>query len=199
MPLVTYADLTAAVASWLARDDLAAAIPDFVAIFEATANRRLRVRQMLASAVLTPAGGSAPLPADYLAWRRVAASGPPPRELEAVHPSWLRAAFPEAEQGAPRAFAVEGEALAVRPAGGGTLVLDYFRKIPPLAEGGNWLWAAHPDLYLFGALAEAQVFLADAAKAGYFAARRDALFDAVERLDQAGRAPAAVRVMGTIA
>lgn len=196
MPLSTYADLQAAIASWLARDDLGAAIPDFIAVFEAVANRRLRVLQMEHSVALTPTGGSAALPADYLAWRRV--TGARGRELDYAHPSWLQAVYPEAEQGPARAFSVEGTNLILRPVDAGAVALSYYRKIPPLAGGANWLFGAHPDLYLFGALAEAQAFMADGEKAAFWKTRRDELFAEVEALAQKSRGPGQIRVMGPV-
>jgi endosialidase-like protein len=149
MAITTYAELKSAIASWLARDDLSAAIPDFVALFEAAANRRLRVRQMEISATLAPADGAAPLPADYLMWRRLTWTGSRRRELDYVHPSYLQAAF-DGSAGTPRVFTIEGSTLKIRPAEGTALELDYFQKIPPLsdAQTSNWLLAAHPDLYL---------------------------------------------------
>src|SRR5258708_29077835 len=54
MPLQTYTDLTTALTNWLQRSDLAALLPNFVQLFEACANRRLRVRQQEAVALLTP-------------------------------------------------------------------------------------------------------------------------------------------------
>src|SRR5882724_7400360 len=94
MSLQTYSDLQTAVASWLARADLAANIPDFIAIFEAAANRRLRTRSQELAASLTPVAGVATIPADYLTWRRVTWTGNTPRELEYVHPSYLHALYP---------------------------------------------------------------------------------------------------------
>src|SRR5437667_12907707 len=77
MALTNYSDLQSQVGNWLARSDLAANIPDFVTLFEACANRRLRTRfQENATAVLSPdATGTAALPADYLAWRNVVWNG----------------------------------------------------------------------------------------------------------------------------
>jgi hypothetical protein len=196
MPLATYADLQGAIASWLARDDLGAAIPDFIAMFEAVANRRLRVRQMEHTAALTPIAGAATLPADYLVWRRVTrADG---RELDYAHPSWLQAAYAETGQGAPRVFTIEGASVKLRPADGAPVTLSYVRRIPPLADGANWLFAAHPDLYLFGALTEAQAFMADAEKAALWKGRRDELLAEIETLAQKGKAPGQIRVTGPI-
>src|SRR5262245_63411060 len=62
MSITTYTELQQAIADWLERADLAARIPDFIALFEATANRRLRLRQQEAVATLAPASGAATLP-----------------------------------------------------------------------------------------------------------------------------------------
>src|SRR5262245_15894630 len=75
MAITTYAQLQTAIASWLARSDLTATIADFITLFEAAANRRLRVRQMETSTNLTPSSGAATLPTDYLAWRRLTWAG----------------------------------------------------------------------------------------------------------------------------
>jgi len=156
MSITTYTELQTAVTSWLARSDLTASIPDFITLFEAAANRRLRVRQMEASINLTPSSGAAALPADYLAWRRVTWTGSTRVELAYVAPSYLQAAYPSSPSDTPRIFTIEGATLKVRPVSDTALELLYYQKIPALSDGNpaNWLLDAHPDLYLFGALAE---------------------------------------------
>src|SRR5436190_12688003 len=134
MPITTFSELKSAVASWLARDDLSGNIADFIALFEAAANRRLRVRQMETTASLAPSGGAAMLPADYLAWRRVTWTGDRRRELEYVHPSYLQAAFPDASSGVPRLFTIEGSTLKTRPTDGTALEFGYFQKVPALSD-----------------------------------------------------------------
>jgi hypothetical protein len=198
MTIQTYSDLQAAVANWLARADLSANIPDFITIFEAVANRRLRVRQQESAATLTPSSGIATLPADYLAWRRVTWTGQTSRELEYVHPSYLHALYPTAPAGPPRLFTIEGATLTVAPSDDSALTLDYFQKVPALSASNatNWLLAAYPDLYLFGSLAEAHGFVKDADSLGLWAARRNELLDEVERLDAKTRGPAGIRVLG---
>ena len=198
MTIATYSDLQSAVASWLARGDLSANIPDFIMLFEAVANRRLRVRQMESVAMLALSSGSGALPVDYLAWRRVTWTGATPRELEYVHPSYLRALYPTAPAGRPSLFTIEGATLTVRPSDDTALAFDYFQKIPALsnANPSNWLLAAYPDLYLFGALAEGHGFVKDADSLTLWAARRNELFDEIDRLDAKTRTPAAIRVMG---
>jgi hypothetical protein len=196
MPLTTYDELQAAIGDWLERADLAARIPDFIMLFEAAANRRLRVREQEAAATLAPSSGTAALPADYLAWRRVNWAGARRVELDYVHPSYLQAAWPSSPSGVPRVFTIEGAVLKIRPVDDAALELDYFRKIPSLASGANWLFGSHPDLYLFGALVEGQAFALDPQAAVMWKARRDEIFDEIEKLSNKTRGTGAVRVFG---
>ena len=198
MTIQTYADLQTALANWIARADLAANIPDFIALFESAANRRLRLRQQEATATLAPSSGVAALPPDYLAWRRVTWTGQFPRELEYVHPSYLHALYPTLPAGTPRLFAIEGGTLTVAPSNDTALAFDYFQKIPALSNTttSNWLLAAAPDLYLFGALAEAHGFVKDTESLALWKSRRDELFDELDRLDVKTRGQAGIRVVG---
>src|SRR5437899_475493 len=86
MAFTTYAELQAAIASWLARDDLTAYIPDFITIFEAAAARKLKVRLQESTTTLTPSSGVATIPTDYLGHRRVTWTGSPVHELGYVAP-----------------------------------------------------------------------------------------------------------------
>jgi hypothetical protein len=198
MPITTYTELKAAVADWLDHTLFAARVPDFIALFEAAANRRLRTRFQEAAAMLTPSAGAAALPADYLAWRRVTWTGAPRAELAYVHPSYLQAAWPTLPAGVPRIFTIEGATLKIRPLDDAPLELGYFQKIPALSDSlaGNWLLASHPDAYLFGTLAEAELFGVNDERAPTWKARRDEIFDEIDRLSGKTRGAGAVRVMG---
>jgi hypothetical protein len=270
MSLTNYTDLQTGLQNWLQRQDLNSVIPDFITLFEACANRRLRVRQMEAVMTLTPqviatvtgaapngtairlavnstagiaggdvvtvagiagtteangswpvavpdqthldlinstfvnaygSGGSVtdtgnvPLPADYLAWRRVTWLGNPLRDLDYVHPSMIVYEYPEVPASPPSKFTIEAGVLRVMPQDPTPLGLNYYQKIPSLAANTtNWLMTAHPDLYLFGSLAEAQGYAVDPDKLALWKSRRDELFDELLRLDSKTRGPAAVMV-----
>jgi hypothetical protein len=200
MSIATYAELRTAVENWLDHTLFTARVPEFIALFEAAANRRLRVRQQEASSALTPSFGTAALPNDYLAWRRVTWTGAPRVELQYVHPSYLQAAYPSSPADVPRIFTIEGSTLKVRPVDGAALEFDYFQKIPALSSGAdsgtNWLLAAHPDLYLFGALVEAEMFGVNDERAPVWKARRDEIFDEIEKLSNKTRGAGAIRVTG---
>jgi hypothetical protein len=198
MSMQTYTDLTTAIGNWLQRSDLAALMPSFVQLFEAAANRRLRVRQQEATVELTPANGVVALPADYLSWRRLTWTGNPRQELGFVEPSWLQAAYPDQPTDIPRVFTIEGGNILTMPLDPSNTALElvYFQQIPSLqANTTNWLMTQHPDLYLFGALTEAQAYTVNTDAAALWKARRDELFDEIERLSNKSRGPGAVRVM----
>jgi len=199
MPLQTYTDLATAIGNWLQRSDLAALLPNFVQLFEAAANRRLRVRQQEATVALTPASGVVALPSDYLTWRRLTWTGNPRQELSYAEPSWLQAAYPDVPTDIPRVFTIEGGNIRTMPLDPGNTALElvYFQQIPSLAANStNWLMSAHPDLYLFGALTEAQAYTVNAETAALWKARRDELFDEIEKLSNKSRGAGAVRTMG---
>jgi hypothetical protein len=200
MSIATYAELRTAVENWLDHTLFTARVPEFIVLFEAAANRRLRVRQQEASSALTPSLGTVALPGDYLAWRRVTWTGAPRVELQYVHPSYLQAAYPSSPADVPRIFTIEGSTLKVRPVDGAALEFDYFQKIPALSSGAdsgtNWLLAAHPDLYLFGALVEAEMFGVNDERAPVWKARRDEIFDEIEKLSNKTRGAGAIRVTG---
>src|SRR5712691_1509680 len=198
MAIATYSDLQAAIGNWLDHSLFTARVPEFIALFEAAANRRLRARQQELTVTLTPdAGGKAAIPADYLAWRRVTWTGQTRTELQFVHPSYLQAAYPSSPADVPRIFTIEGSTLKVRPLDQAALEFDYFQKISALASNPvNWLLTEHPDLYLFGSMVEAEMFGVNDERAPLWKARRDEIFDEIEKLSNKTRGPSAIRVMG---
>jgi hypothetical protein len=198
MAITTYSELKAAVENWLDHTLFTARVPEFIALFEAAANRRLRVRAQETSAALSPSAGAVALPADYLAWRRVTWTGSNRVELQYVHPSYLQAAYPSSPSDVPRIFTIEGSSLKIRPVDNSALEFDYFARIPALSDAAptNWLLTAHPDLYLFGALTEAEMFGVNDERAPAWKARRDEIFDEIEKLSSKTRGAGAVRVMG---
>jgi hypothetical protein len=196
--LTNYSDLQTQTANWMARDDLTTNFPDFVSLFEAVPNRRLKTRQQELTTTLTPVNAVATLPADYLTWRRVTWGGSPTRELEYLHPSYFQALFPVIPSAPPNYFTIEGSNLRLAPADNTTLTFDYFQKIPALTSGSptNWLMTTWPDLYLFGVLTEAHGFVKDFDSVTFWGGRRDAIIEEIIRHDQKTRGPAAIRVFG---
>ena len=156
---MTYTELKTLIATWAKRTDLTALIPGFVQQAESRIGRALRVRQMetaLADSAIS-SGYEVALPSDFLSLKAVWPTAYPaivikPQPLSAVLAQGVRA-------GSPSMVAVTADAL--RFDGAGTVTGVYFAAIPSLGDSTatNWLLAAHPDAYLFGALLEAAPWL----------------------------------------
>lgn len=197
MALTTYSELQAAIASWLARDDLTSYIPDFIRLFECAAARRLKVRLQETTATITPSSGVATVPTDYLGYRRVTWTGSPRVELSYVAPPLFQAMYTDQPSGTPAIFTIEGSSLRLMPTSDTDIELDYFARTGALADGLNWLFTYHPDAYLFGSLAEANAFNKDIDPAGLWKARRDEVFSEIGSLDFNERQGMAIRTVGS--
>ena len=188
MALDTYAALQTSVLGWLARpgDPLVApAIPDMVRLFEAEANRRLKVGEAEKSVSLTSVDTALmALPADFCQMRRVSSGD---RLLAYVPPHQLAA-----QGGLPRAYTLIGAtSLWLGPAPQGTNTVDilYQSGVPPLSDTvpTNWLLAKHPDAYLFGTLSEAELYIGHDERAPLWLQRREAAFASIEQADRKAR------------
>lgn len=196
MALATYADLQASIASWLARDDLTANIPDFITLFESKAARKLRVRTMEYTEILQPDNGCVSLPTDYLGHRSLRRTDCVGGPLVYVHPSMLRGLYPASQEGEACHYTIEGGNIILRPACDAELEFVYIAKNDALSDKLNWLYENHPDIYLFGSLAEAHGFNIDAASMQLWASKRDEVFDEIALMDFRERADMTVRVAG---
>lgn len=176
MPFTDYSDLQAAIANWLNRADLSAAIPDFVSQAEATLNKVLRTRYMIADATL-PAVANADrvaLPADFIDALYVVDTATPANTLVKQVPDWmarqqrLRLKTPAV----PLYYAVIGAnmLLCPVPAANTSYRLSYYQEIPALSSGNpvNWVLTHHADLYLYTALMHAAPYMADDARTELF-------------------------------
>jgi hypothetical protein len=96
-------------------------------------------------------------------------------------------------------FTIEGGNILTMPLDPSNTPLElvYFQQIPSLAANStNWLMSQHPDIYLFGALTEAQAYTVNPDAAALWKSRRDELFDEIEKLSNKSRGAGAVRTMG---
>lgn len=200
MSLIDQPTLLTAIQNWLQRPDLTALFPDFITLFETAANRRLRVSQQETTVQLPPVLGVITLPADYLTWRRVTWTGNPRRELTYAEPSWVQAMFPDGPTDVPSVFTIEAGSLKIMPTDSTNTVVElvYWAKIPSLTTTNptNWLMTAHPDLYLWGSLTEAQAYAVNTDMAVLWKTRRDEVFDEIDKLDKKSRGPSSVRTTG---
>jgi len=196
MSLADVSNLRSSITSWLlGRTDLAPQVDDFIALNEADINMVLRVREMEASSDLTPVDGVATLPADYLAWRTVTALTSPRRDLDFVAPS----AMPDACGTIPRTFTITGDSLVLDATGTFDVRLAYYARIPALSDANttNWLLEKAPNVYLFGCLKYAAVFISDEAAASMYGTLFVSTMEALMVADKGARwARGGVRLEG---
>ncbi|MEQ8736699.1 MAG: hypothetical protein RIC29_17385 [Rhodospirillaceae bacterium] len=189
MALTTYAELQSAIADWLNRTDLAARIPDFIALTESSLNRDLRTQDMVASATLaTVAGnGSVTLPDDVVELRTVVLDANPKAVLSFLPRQALEARYALCGSGRPVGYSVLGRTLKLGPTPDAAYAISvtYYTSISALSDTvtSNWVLQAHPDLYLYGALVQASPYLGDDARAGVWAGLYARALDAVESTD----------------
>lgn len=202
--IVDYASLQTSLTAMLTHTLFVANYPLMIQLFESEANRRLRVRQQETSTTLTTVNGDTTLPSDYLGHRRVTWLGSQSIDLEYVEPSFLLASYPTSPTGVPQIFTIEGSTMHIRPVDDTASVIgfNYFAKIPALGtlaplDGTqtNWLLTAHPDLYLFGTMIEAELFAVNDERAPLWKARRDEIFDEIILLSNKSRGVGGMRIM----
>lgn len=163
MAISSFAELKTAVANWTERDDLTDRIPEFITLAEARFNRILIVPERETADTLVAASTVA-LPADFYGIKAIWLDTDPKATLEQLPLQELRMAWSSSATGLPRNFSIqEGDTLVLGPSPDSAYNIDliYWTKIPALgdSQASNWLLASHPDIYLFGALVEAEQFM----------------------------------------
>lgn len=164
----TYIGLLASVASWLHRSDMTAIIPDLVVLAEARIARDLRLRrQVTATTLATVASTQAvALPSDYLEMENLSlTSGGIDNSLEYVTIERMNIKYPSgAWDGIPKVYTFEGSSILFgpRPDAIYSVPIYYYARMAALTvTPTNWLLTNHPNIYLFGALAEAGDWVQD--------------------------------------
>ena len=158
----TYTGLQASIADFLHRSDMTAIIPDLIVLAEARIARDSRVRRQVAITTLSTTANvqAVTLPTDFLEAENVSViDGGINKNMEYVNLERLNVKYPEgAQTGVPAVFTFEGNSLLLGPVPDSVYSIDfyYYARWTPLATTPtNWLLTNHPNIYLFGALAEA--------------------------------------------
>ena len=183
-------DLRTAVVEHVRNPGIADVFPRLVRMAETTFNRRLRCREQMDSASVVISGGSGALPADFqevigvFNGAGIEYIGQPVNALKEVQPRGY--------------FAISGSTILA--AADETLTLDYYAKIPTIADDltdTNWLLEKHPGLYLYAVGMEAAKYLRDVETAQATAALVEVEFTAAAAEDAQQRySRARVRIQG---
>jgi hypothetical protein len=196
MSLATYDGLLASIGSWLMRDDLAAVIPDFIALAEADMNSRLRLRSMLKRATTTidadlSSVGYETLPEDCLQIWRLTLDG-----VELAFSGGLQMAGHALDWrgSAPMWFSVVGEQIQFAPTGptpGGVIEMTYYARLPALSADvqTNAVLKAAPAAYLYGSLMQSAPYLADDQRVATWATLYGQACDLLQSADDAAEFP----------
>lgn len=174
MAITTYAELQTSVANFLARDDLTAQIPDFIALAEARMGRELDTRSQVkrATAETVASAEFIDLPTDLRKIQGIKINSNPVKVLDYTTPHNYYSLSPSNASGTPAYYTVVGTAIGLRPIPDSVLTIEmiYSDDIDALSSTNttNTILTRHPDAYLFGALAAASVFLMDDARAAQF-------------------------------
>lgn len=165
MSLGSYNELLAEVANWLHRSNLTAKIPTFVKLAETTINRRLVSASREVEAPLATEVGSrfVALPADFGSPLALTSDYVEPRyQFTMKTPEQLP--VNDEQTGIPRFWAIDGENIAFECVPDAIYPLQ-FRYLQSLnlssVSQTNDTFARYPELYLFGALANAAPFVRD--------------------------------------
>jgi hypothetical protein len=181
MAITTYAELQAAVTSWTNRSDLAAVIPDFIALAEGEFNAQLRLPGQESADTLTCTTRLTALPTDFLMMRRAVLATDPIREFQFASSASLgTGAVGESYQ-----YSITEGQFELYPAPDASTDVDieYIAKIAALTDLNttNFLLTAYPFLYLFGSLVQAAFYLDDANMMSRFAPKYKEQMEMVKR------------------
>jgi hypothetical protein len=148
--------------------------------------------------VLMPGRSHAPLPANYLSMRNSYIDRSPIQNLNLVTAQDMDRLYPSGTTGLPEAYCIEGDALRFGPAPDAQYVMQclYYKKFGMLSSATNWLMTNKPDVYLYGTLLEASIFLAnESAAANYLRLFRSAInsLQAQDESDRYSGAPLTIR------
>ena len=218
MAIGTYSELQTAVANWLDRDDLTLRIPEFIALAEARMNRTLRLSIML-NVDQTTLGGAAALvggtrayalPSGYLQMLDFHLRTSPITTLSYLTPENMNRMWAGSQGGKPLAYTIFSDnasgtpVKAVRLGPAPDSAYDYsimfYKKIDALSVTNTTeaMLTDNPDVYLYGALLEAEPFLMNDERVQLWAAAFQESLNALQEQDNKDRhSGSAMRVMNT--
>lgn len=159
---LTYATLQTTVMDYLDRSDLSSVVPTFIELAEAKLKRKLRHWSMekRATASTVASQRTLVLPTDFIEMRHLKINSDPVTVLEYLTPAVIN--FASTSTGQPYYYTVVGEEIVFDPTPDAVYEVEmYYYALPSLSGTNttNWLLEKHPDIYIYGTLLEAEVYL----------------------------------------
>ena len=162
---MTYAELKTAIANYLNRSDLTSDIDTFIDNVEAELNRRLRTKDMIKRATATADSQYLSVPTDWIEAINVEITSNDfsPLFQQSIESLDVYRKSNNNSTGQPVYFAMVDDSIELAPTPDVeyTLQLTYYAKISALSDSNtsNFVSVSHPDVYLYGALKHASIFL----------------------------------------
>ena len=205
MAISNSSELQTAVANWLDRDDLAARIPEFITLCEARFNRTLRIRAMetLDISVDTVGGTSTvALPTGYVQMRDISLITSPITQLQYLTPEIMNRLNAGSLTGKPETYTIIANNILFGPTPDDAYDISmlYYKTFDALTDAAptNWVITNAPDVYLYGALLEAEPFLMNDQRVQLWATALTQSITTLQEQDNKDRhSGSALRVMNT--
>jgi hypothetical protein len=188
MSITSYSELQTAVGNWLNRADLTTYVPDLIMLGERRIYRKLRIRTMETALNLTMSSGVAAVPSDYLALKSAYIDGTPVRRLQRRNVDFIYEKYPtRSSTGKPDFVAREATNFIFGPFPDSNYTMKgvYYARLPSLSVSNttNFFITYAPDVLLWAALSEAEVFLKNDARVLVWQAKFKAAADEIQEED----------------
>ena len=199
MAISNYSELKSAIADWLNRSDLTDSIPDFIALAETRHKRDFKIRRMETRVTANTIADSEyyTLPDNYVAMRNIQLNTDPKTSLEYLTPEQMDRIYAGSAKGKPKAFSIIGNNIQLRPTPDSAYQIEilYFKHFTALSDSNttNDMLTHHPDVYLYGALVEAEPYLQNDKRiqvwSSYYDRAKNDIISSNERDRHSGVAP----------
>jgi hypothetical protein len=199
MAISTYSELKTAVANWLDRSDLDDRIPEFIVLAEARHRRDFKIRRMETRVTANTIADTEfyTLPDNYVAMRNIQLNTSTKTALEYLTPEQMDRVRAGSTTGKPKAYSIMGNTFQLRPIPDAIYEIEilYYKHFTGLSDSNttNDMLTHHPDIYLYGALVEAEPYLNNDKRiqtwAGFYDRAKNDLITTNERDRHSGVAP----------
>ena len=209
--MTTRGQLAADVIAWSSRDDVGTGdvFNSLLRMTEAQIKRRVRTREQEVTTTLMADRRGTELPTGFLRQRSLTLAGSQDRTMDYLPPARLReSAFWDNtgsfSEPTPQAYSIEGLTLLLAPApteeAPVELFFTYVAAFAPLTASAdtNWLLQEAYDVYLWGLLAAAAIYLEDEELEVKYDTRFERSISELNRSENRARLPSAagLRVVG---